>query len=160
MHRFCTYFDSGYLTRGLALYHSLKRHCGEFHLDILCLDGESFDQLARLSLPECRLVSLAEMEKADAGLVSVKGSRTTVEYYFTTTPCFISYLLQEVPEGGLLTYLDADLYYYSDPGPIFDELKNASIGIIEHRFAPNLDHMKMHGVYNVGWVTIRNDDRG
>ena len=157
---FCTYFDENYLERGLALYASLKRHCREFHLDILCLDEGCRKRLAPLSLPECRIYSLADLETADKDLLTAKATRTIFEYYFTLTPCLIRYLLPKIPEGEFLTYLDSDLYFYSDPEPVFEELQNRSIGIIPHRFPKELEHMNMHGIYNVGWVTFRNDNQG
>ena len=39
---------------------------------------------------------------------------------------------------NLITYLDADLLFYSSFEPIFNEIGNSSIAIIEHRFAKAL----------------------
>ena len=160
MRFFCTFFDQSYLMRGLALYASLKRHCREFHLDILCLDDASRRTLALLSLPECRITSLADLETADKSLLAAKVTRRTAEYYFTVTPCLIRYLLPGIPEGAFLIYLDSDLYFYSDPEPLCGELHGGSIGITPHRFPRELEHMKMHGVYNAGWVAFRKDSQG
>jgi len=56
--------------------------------------------------------------------------------------------------------LDADLYFFSSPEPLFDELGAGSILMIEHRFsAANSDHGK-YGRFNVGYMTFRNDDSG
>jgi hypothetical protein len=55
----------------------------------------------------------------------------------------------------LITYLDADLFFFGDPAPIYDELGDRSIGIIGHRFPPSLIGLEQFGVYNVGWLSFR-----
>jgi hypothetical protein len=56
-----------------------------------------------------------------------------------------------------LTYLDADLLFFADPKPIFDEMGDASIALIEHRFPGRLADLAKYGRFNVGWLTFRND---
>jgi len=160
MRYFCISFDENYLARGLALYASLKRHCNEFRLNILCLDERCREYMEQLSLPECSLIPLGDLEAADPELLSTKASKTIIDYSFTLKPCLVRYLMQEVPEGEFLAYLDSDLYFYADTEPLFDELQNGSIGIIAHRFPGEFTHMTMHGIYNAGWVCFRNDARG
>lgn len=46
--------------------------------------------------------------------------------------------MQNHPEIAFITYLDADLMFYSHVQPLFDEIGDASIAIIEHRFSPRL----------------------
>jgi hypothetical protein len=158
MHHFCTYFDRRYLTRGLALHESLRRHCRAFTLWVLCLDEPCHDVLARLRLPGVRLIRLAELESDDPQLASTKANRSRVEYYFTCTPVLPQYVFDRQPEIERLSYLDADLFFFGDPAPLFDELGEASIGIIGHRFAPGLTSLEKFGTYNVGWLTFRRND--
>jgi len=160
MRYFCISFSHNFLPRGLALYASLKRHCKEFRLNILCLDDKCQESIDQLSLPECRTIPVRDLEAADAGLLNTKASRNIAEYSFTLKPCLLRYVLQDLPEGELLTYLDADLYFFADPEPIFDELQKGSVGIIPHRFPPEFDYMKMYGIYNAGWVSFRKDSSG
>ena len=44
---YCTYFDHNYLSRGLALYHSLQRHAPGARLWVLCLSEACHRILAR-----------------------------------------------------------------------------------------------------------------
>lgn len=160
MRYYCISFDHNYLIRGLALYASLKKHGGEFHMDILCLDDECAKSLQQLSLPECRIIPLQDLETADAGLLAAKAGKTIIDYSFTLKPSLLGYLLPQIPEGEFLTYMDSDLYFYANPEPLYEELQSGSIGIIPHRFPKHLEHMNRHGIYNAGWVSFRNDDQG
>ncbi len=93
MRYFCTYFDSNYLDRGLALYNSLMRHAGRFRLWVLCFDDAAFDTLRSLALPGLEPIALAEFEKGDDALLAAKTNRSRFEYYFTCTPSLPLYLL-------------------------------------------------------------------
>ena len=157
---FCTYFDKNYLPRVLALHASLVRHCGQFCLYALCHDESSFETLNRLILPGMVPVSLHDLEKYDTELLQAKQHRSTVEYYFTCTPAICLYVMEHYPDVDLLTYLDADLYFFSNPQPLFDELNSYSIGIIEHRFSPGARRFQRYGIYNVGWLSFRRDENG
>jgi hypothetical protein len=158
MHHFCTYFDRNYLTRGLALHESLLRHCGRFQLWILAMDPESEALVGRLKLPSVRLVSLAELEAAVPGLTAAKANRSRLEFYFTCTPALPGHVLASDSSVDRITYLDADLWFFADPSPIFDEIGDAPIAVIEHRFSPANAHLEQgSGRFNVSWVAFRRD---
>lgn len=159
MHYYCTYFDRRYLLRGLALYQSLKRHAEPFQLWALCFDDWSAQVLTKLAQPDLHPIALADFERGDAALLAAKPARSKVEYYFTCSPSLPLYVFQQRPEIDLLTYLDADLFFFSGPEPIFAEMGDASILISEHRYPPHLKSMEIHGIYNVGLLTFRRDDR-
>jgi len=160
MINYCTYFDRNYLTRALALYRSLVRHSPLFTLWALCFDEDAYAAVNALELEGLRAISLAEFERFDPELVAVKPTRSTVEYYFTSTPSLPLFVLGKVPSAQTITYLDADLLFYSSPQPIFEELADGSVLIIPHRFPAQLRHLVIHGTYNVGLLTFRNDARG
>ncbi len=160
MRYFCTYFDHRYLPQGMALYHSLKEHCPSFHLWILTLSNECYEILNRTPLPDVSLLRLEDVEKGDEDLLRAKGDRSLIEYYFTLSPSFPLYILNHFTEVDLITYLDSDLYFFSDPSPIYDEMGDSSVGIIPHRFPPRLKRFEIHGVYNVGWMSFRRDKNG
>jgi hypothetical protein len=153
---FATYFDRHFLTRGLALYGSLARHCPPFTLWILCLDDETERTLSALQLAHVKLVPLAELEQGDRALLAAKPTRDTVEYYFTTGPAFLVYLLAQYPALEMLTYLDADLFFFGDPTPIYDELGDGSILVMDHRYSPAMNALYGYrGIFNVGFLTFR-----
>lgn len=160
MYYFCTYFDRNYLALAVALYRSLQRHAGQFELNILCLDDFTYKFLAREQFPNIKLISLTEFEAGDSQLLEAKGNRRLIEYYYTLTPNLPLYLFNKNPEIDVVTYLDADLFFYSSPDPIYKELGSGSILIVPHRFAENMRDNEKYGVYNVGLLCFRNDATG
>lgn len=148
------------MSRGLALYESVRRHCGEFQMDILCLDDATLKTLTAMNLPGCRLTPLAELEAADPALPKVKSDRTIAEYCFTMKSCLVKYLMARIPAGEILSYVDSDLYFFSNADPLFAEIEKGSIAIIPHRFSKEFAHKVQHGIYNAGWVSFRNDEKG
>lgn len=160
MHYFCTYFDHNYLPLGLALYRSLKQHSPEFKLWVLCLSSTCYDVLKQLDLPDINLISLNEFERGDEALLGAKQNRSLIEYYFTCSPSLPLFVLNKYPEVDLITYLDADLFFFSDISPIYEEIADASIAIIEHRFSSDRLELVKFGIYNVGWLSFRRDENG
>lgn len=156
---YCTYFDSSYLTRGLALWESLDRRVGDFELVVLCLDETTRTAMSRLALDHVRLLSLDELESADPGLLDVRPARKPAEYYFTLTPALLLHVLRTEPRPQSVTYLDADLWFFADVEVLWRELHAGSVGIIEHRFAPRHQSLTRWGIYNVGLLAFRNDAR-
>lgn len=160
MRYFCTYFDAGYLVKGLALYRSLVRHSAPFRLWILCFDDLTYTTLKNLKLDEVVPISLKDFEEGDEELLQSKANRSRIEYYFTCTPSLPLYILKNHPKVDLITYVDADLFFFSELSPIYEELGNNSILIIGHRFSLKNKDNEVNGVYNVGFLSFRNDDVG
>lgn len=160
MYHFCTYFDSNYLVKGLALYRSLVRHAKPFRLWVLCFDDMAYEILQELALPEVLPISLSDFEEENPDFLQVKNTRSRIEYYFTSTPVLPLYILKNWPEVELITYLDADLFFFSALSPIYQELGSGSVLIVGHRFPPRLTHLEYTGVYNVGLLSFRRDDVG
>lgn len=157
MHHFCTYFDSGYLTRGLALHRSLRQSCPQSTLWVLCLDPASYDILTELAWDGLRPIAQEEFLRDDSKLDSARNDRSLVEYYFTCTASLVLFILARQPDVKLVTYLDADLYFFTSPEPLFEEMGDCSVGIIPHRFPPELSDHVRYGIYNVGWLSFRRD---
>jgi len=153
---FCTLFDRNYLFKGLALHESLQRHVGDFTLWILCMDDIVYEVLEKMRLPEIKLISLAQFEDED--LLRAKATRTQVEYCWTCTPSLPLYLLNHVTGIEAITYLDADLYFFSEPAGVNREMVAGSIGIVEHRLSKAYEYFAENvGIYNVAFMVFKND---
>lgn len=156
-YNFCTLFDSNYLSRGIALYRSLEKHCDNFHLFIFAFDSRTYQILKKLNLKNATIISLTEFE--DEKLLQVKPTRSVAEYCWTSTSSTILYVLENFNVDNC-TYVDADVYFYSSPKPIFDELGNNSILITEHRYSPEYNKELKAGKYCVQFVTFKKDEHG
>ena len=150
------------MTRGLALYESLIRHCRRpFVLWILCFDEETHAVLSRMQLPNVQLVTAEKFESDNPDLLAVKGNRSLVEYYWTSTPLWLLYVLRQNPDIEVVTYLDADLLFFADPQPMYEEMADQSVLIIEHRYSFEHSHFAdQSGIYNVGAMSFRRDEAG
>jgi hypothetical protein len=157
---YCSYFDHNYLSRGLALYQSLQRHAPGSRLWVLCLSEACHRILVALDLPNIVPVRLADLEAADPEVAATRSGRSAIEYYFTCTPAWMLFVLERETGAEWVTYLDGDLFFYDSPETIYDELGDASIAIIPHRYTSKLQRLRRFGTYNVGWVGARNDADG
>jgi hypothetical protein len=153
---FCTLFDSAYLSRGLAMYESLARHCREFTLYVFPFDDAALGCLRALALPNMVVVPLQEFE--DPELLRVKPTRPRVEYCWTCAGSTVLYVLERFGHAAC-TYVDADIYFHSVPDPLLAELGSGDILITEHRYSPQHDFGKDVGIYCVQFVTFRNTGR-
>jgi hypothetical protein len=157
---FCTLFDSNYLIKAVAMYRSLERSCPSFHLTACCFDELAERMLPRLGLERMSVIPVRELEAHDAALLGVKSDRSAIEYYLTATPALPLFILEARPELDEITYLDADLLFFADPEPLFEEMRDASVMITPHRFSPEYAQNEMNGIYNVQFMTFRRDERG
>lgn len=137
---------------------TLRQHCPGAHVHVLCMDGQTREILEQLDLPHVSCLSLSDIE--DDALLVVKPDRSMAEYCWTLSPCLPWHVLQQNPEVDFITYLDADLFFYSSVQPLFDEIGASSIAIIEHRFTPQFRHLEIKGRFCVEWVSFRRDEEG
>lgn len=159
---YCTYFDSGYLSRGLALIDSLREHGDEAPVWVLALDDEAKQYLEAAALPGVIVISIGQIEAAEPELLPLKTQRSRMEYYFTATPLLMRWVMNQQSDAEtVVVYLDADLYFFDDPSLVIDALGDGAVGIIEHGYPARLEKgLAKYGKFNVGWVGIRADARG
>lgn len=154
---FCTLFDSHYLSRGLTMYRSLAACCDHFHLYIIAFDDPCYDLLKRLALEAVTVISLKEFE--DEELLRIKPTRSRAEYCWTCSSSTILYCLErfDLPQ---CTYIDADLYFYSDPDVLLDEMGDHAVLITEHRYSPQYEKGILTGKYCVQFISFKHNSYG
>ena len=155
---FCTYFDHNYLAQGLALLESLENHGGDFQLWVLAHSPECEVWLRKISHPCLKIVPISELLQLNPDLQRAKKTRSIAEFYFTASPTWLRHVLEQVRRGEAVTKIDADCFLFASPTSIQAGEKTASIVITPHRHTRETDIQ--FGIYNVGWVSIRNDKLG
>jgi hypothetical protein len=159
MHYYTTLFDSFYLSRGVIMYRSLESVCDNFHMYIFAFDDITYNTLNLLALKKATIIPLIDFETPE--LKEVKKTRTKAEYCWTCTPSVISYVLENYDVTDC-TYVDADLFFYSDPAILISELDahNKNVLISEHRysFIARLYEEKRAGRFCVQFMTFRKEE--
>lgn len=153
MNNFCTLFDSFYIHKGIALYLSLEKVCKSFHLYIMAFDEDCYDKLKSLNLSNM----IVEFEGGDFennDIKKIKQERKKNEFCWTCGSNITYYFLTKYQLDDI-TYLDADMMFFSSPDIIFNELEHYSIGLSPH-FANN----KYYGTYCVQFVYFKNNGDG
>jgi len=150
MRHFCTVSDKNYLSKGIALNGALCVANDNFILHYLCLDNYTYQLLSQK-----QFLGIIPYNLKMIGAPPKKKFRTHTNFCYAMASYFTNWIMENV-ELEDISYLDSDLYFYDDYECIFDEIKNKSIGIIEHRI-PNYDNV---GKYNVGIVYFKNNRYG
>jgi hypothetical protein len=158
---FCTLFDSVYLSRGLVMYNSLKKHTSDFHLYVFAFDELCYEILQDLNLDNVTVIELKTLENNE--LLEAKKTRTRAEYCWTSTSSAIEYILINYNLSSC-TYVDADLFFYRSPVILIDEMIyfGKSVLITEHRYSKlaSLVVKKRAGRFCVQFLTFLNNLEG
>ncbi len=160
MYNFVTLFDKGYLSRGLALYESLKNSCREsFVLHILAMDEYVADYFREHKKPEIVVETVSDYIEVYPELSEIREERTRAEFCWTLSPYSLYYTINKFHLQHCI-YLDSDCYFYHDPGEIIREMQDCSVLITEHNYTPEYDQSATSGKFCVQFMVFKNDDNG
>jgi hypothetical protein len=158
---FVTYFDKRYLLQGLSLYESINRWMPNGVLWVICLDLETADVIQKLSLPNLYSLLLEDVETSD--MLSKKDTRSRVEYIYMLTPFTFYFVREKCQSAKRVTYVDADIYFFSSPKILFEELENSgkSVLITEHGYSSEYEYLKdTSGMFCVQFLPIIMNENG
>jgi len=155
---YCTLFGSNYADKGIVMIKSLIREDGEAKIYLLCMDNLCEKMIRALPIDEIIIIRMEDFE--DAELLCAKGNRNQAEYCWTCTGKLIKYVIVNFSEMQC-TYVDSDLFFYSDPKIIIEEMnmEGAAVQVVSHRFPPNSmgkDKEKQSGKNCVQFNTFTN----
>jgi len=154
---FCTLFNKKYFTQGVTMIESLIDNCNDFSIYVFAFDDYTSQNLNNLNLSNVRVIDLHEFE--DNRLLKVKDQRTLGEYCWTSTPIIIEYCFKKFKISNC-TYLDADLYFFSNPRTLILEMNKKSVMITPHRYTKEYDKSSENGKYCVQFLTFLNNKEG
>jgi hypothetical protein len=159
---YCTFFDAGYLSKGLALIESIRANEDTNKIFVVCLDDFTFIHLQSRAMElNLQTTKLDELLKTFPELEKARRNRTAIEFLFTISPFVTLFCSMGRSENHVSIYLDADLYFFEDPKSVIKEIDGSSIAIIRHNYPWFLRHLeKKYGTYNVGLLAFRNDLEG
>ncbi len=152
LYTFCTISSHSYVPKTIALYRSLQKHISHFHMWICCMDQQTYDILKSSSMPNATLIHLRDVETSE--LKNTKTTKHLYEYCWSLKPVLCTHIFLRYGVKNII-YCDSDLYFFSDPKPIY-QAWSGYLTFINHQFGtPEL--MKKHGVYQAGMVGFTND---
>ena len=152
---FCTIASSTYLLKVCVQYYSLLRQTKAFKLYICCMDDSIFSILESLKLENAVLIKLINIE--DYRLKDIKYTRTLSEYCWTLKPCLIEYIFR-IYNANKIFYCDSDLYFFSDPRSVFDNLGENSVYLCPQRDLPWVE--QLYGRFQAGFIGFSNNIEG
>jgi len=159
-HVYCTYFDTGFLSRGLVMLRSLRRYDPSSIIVVLAIGEVPARVLHDVFGSELRVIESEALHSAVPVLRVIREQRSTWAFYATQKPALAMFTMgsEILPES--VVYVDADTWFFADPAPIFQEIGGASVGISPHRFHAANRNLNIYGKYNAGWVYWCNNQIG
>ncbi|TYQ16886.1 UNVERIFIED_CONTAM: nucleotide-diphospho-sugar transferase [Acetivibrio alkalicellulosi] len=152
---FCTVLSKYRLYQGMALYKSLIDNTEHFKLYILCVDGDTYHICSKMCLRNVELLKVTDLK--NPRLVTIREERCLTEYCWTLKAFLIEYVLGKRKSGRYVTYLDGDMYFFSDPAVIYKKDTNADVMLSEHDYSEFFKKLNAYcGKYNSGFIAFKN----
>lgn len=159
-HLYCTYLDSAYLARGIAMLDSLCRYDATADILALALDELCANVLRQRYVKRVRVIETETIHAFEPRLRDIRRQRSAWAYYATQKPALARFAMESGPPPESLMYIDADTWFFSDPSAMFEEIGGASVGLSPNRFHTATEHLAIYGLYGAGCVYWRNDETG
>ncbi len=164
-HVYCTVLSRQRLYQAIALISSMHENIGNFLLYTLCVDDNVFELLRKMKLKGVETV------RADAlilpRLSEFKDKYRLNEFCWMLKPVFLDHLFTVNPALERITYIDADLFFWSDPSVIFTAQPQSPVLLsgceVKMPFYPRslvARLQEMMGRYNSGFISFQNAPEG
>ncbi len=146
-HAYCTIVTKSRLYQFLAMQASMVRHIKSFKIFVLCVDDSSYLLLKKCMLDNTSLIKRSQIENKE--LLSLRYKRKLNEYCWTLKPSLFIHLFDRYKQFDTITYIDSDIYFFSDPSSIYIDVPDFNILLTTHI---------IHRRYNAGFVCFRRSE--
>lgn len=154
---FCTLFDKNYLIQGVALYRSLVRNARDFRLYALCMDSAAFAMIEKLKFDSLIPVHIDNLITAE--VAAVRQRTTHGQFCWVCQPLICRYVLDHFGVD-MVTYLESDSLFFSDPEVLFDEIGPSSASLSPHNYSAEFANADVSGKFCTQFNAFRNDSAG
>lgn len=159
MLNFITLYDKNYMSRGIVLYESLKKHCKDFMMYVLAMDDVVASYLPSLGYDDLKIITVADIKEMYPVLVRLEKERTRGEFSWTLSSFSIQYALRKFNLDSCI-YVDADTCFYNNPELLLKECGEKSVLITEHNYTPEYDQSATSGKFCVQFMYFKNNSDG
>ena len=156
---FITLYDKNYMSRGIVLYESLKKHCKDFMMYVLAMDDVVASYLPSLGYDDLKVITVADIKEMYPVLVRLEKERTRGEFSWTLSSFSIQYALRKFNLASCI-YVDADTCFYNNPDLLLKECGENSVLITEHNYTPEYDQSATSGKFCVQFMYFKNNSDG
>ncbi|MDD7793360.1 putative nucleotide-diphospho-sugar transferase [Clostridium sp. 'White wine YQ'] len=129
---------------------------------MLCIDDETYSLLSKINFNHVILITLNELK--DDSIIKLRKERKLNEFCWTLKPIFIESLLCNYYSLERITFIDSDLYFFSNPTIIFENQPTSSVllscsDVYVPSFSPIINGLveDLTGKYNSGFISFKND---
>ena len=154
---YCTLFDRNYLYQAVALYRSLLRNATDFKLYALCMDATAHALLKRMQSDTLIPVGVEELLTPE--VAAVRARTTHGQFCWVCQPLVCEWVLDR-SGADMVTYLEADSLFFSDPQVLFDEMGDCPGTLVPHNFSAEFDNQATAGRFCVQFNAFRNNVAG
>lgn len=160
---YCTLFDKYYADKGIVMIDSLLSQGRDAMVYVLCMDEKVHTVVSSYYKTGVYAIDLSILKEYETRLVNIERGRSKGELCWTCTAILIKYVLERMQED-ICTYIDADVFFYSNPTVLYEEMlkANCTVQVIPHNFS--LNHYgkyqaRMNGQNCVQFNTFMNEKR-
>lgn len=155
-----TVSDRNFLPRTLSMCKSLRMFDQENRIIFFAIEPLSKNEFLEFSKIQVEILQVDTYIGLDL-FIDLKTKRSLLEFVWTLPSLLLSRIMLSETDFSDVTYLDADIYFYSDPSIVWEEVKVGNVSVVPHNFS---DRLKMifqeSGDFNVSWVSVPNTDFG
>lgn len=157
---FYTYFNVAYLAKGKLMLESLLSVAPTAKVFVYAMDPKTNEYLQSWKQNRVNIVNFENEILPLPEIAEIRKTREGKSFFWSLTPILAEETLKRVSENAAITYIDADLYFYSNPAPLL-EGENWDCLISPHFYGPSCQPLEVtHGKYCVQFMSFRNNANG